>query len=197
MNDYEKNEYDAIQEWQRKEPSVVAKTVGVVLWPLSWTITKIVPPKAIEGCLVAFDKIAEFLTDTEDVLRDASVSNLEELQSKDLRLSDKLANSVHNWAIAAVGIEGGVTGIAGIGGMIFDIPALITMSLRVIHKIGVCYGFEVRTEQDHHFVFGIMAAASSNTLQEKTTAVVLLKQINVLVARNTWKKIAEMAATNK
>ena len=197
MNDYEEKEYVAIQKWQNKEPSVAAKAVGVVLQPLSWAITKIVPPKAIEGCLVAFDKIAEFLTDTEDVLRNAAVNNIEELQTKDLQLSDNLAKKVHNWALATAGVEGGATGSAGIFGMIVDIPALITMSLRVIHKIGVCYGFEVRTEQDHNFVFGILAAASSNTFKEKTTAVVLLKRINVLVAQNTWKKLTEMAATHK
>lgn len=197
MNKYEKNEHEAILEWKKSEPSVVDKAVGFVFTPASWLINKIVPQKAIEGSLVAFDKIAEFFTDTADVLRDGSVDRLEELRSKDLRLSDDLANNVHNWALAVAGAEGGVAGFAGVWGMAVDIPALITMSLRVIHKTGVCYGFEVKTKDDRDFVLGVLSAASANTMKEKATAVALLQKINILVAKTTWKKLAEKAAANK
>lgn len=197
MNEYENSQYGAILEWKKKEPGVVTKAFGYALKPVSWLMTLIVPQKAIEGCLVAFDKIAEFFTDTDDVLRDGSVNNLEELQSKSLQMSDKLAKSVHNWALAIAGVEGGTTGVFGLGGLVVDIPALITMSLRVIHKIGVCYGFEVRTEEDRNFVYGVLSAASANTIQEKTVVVLLLRQLNVLVAKTAWKQIAKVAATQK
>ena len=197
MNNYEKKEHEAILQWKKAEPSVVDKAVGFIFTPAAWLIEKIVPQKAIEGSLVAFDKIAEFLTDTTDVVRDGSVGTLEELRSKDLELSDNLANNVHNWALAVAGAEGGASGLVGIWGMPVDIPALITMSLRVIHKTGVCYGFEVRTKVDRDFVFGVLSAASANTMKEKATAVTLLQRINVLVAKTTWKKLAEKAAANK
>ena len=46
------------------------------------------------------------LTDEDDILRDGGVSYIEELRHKDLRLSDKLADEVHNWAIGTAA-EGG------------------------------------------------------------------------------------------
>lgn len=197
MNKYEQDEYAAVVVWKNAEPSVVDKTIGFLFKPASWLIEKVVPQKAIEGCLIAFDKAADFLTDTRDVIRDGSVTDLKELQSKDLRLSDELANGVHNWALAMAGAEGGATGLAGLPGIIIDIPTLITMCLRVIHKIGVCYGFEVESDTDHSFVFGVLSAASANTMKEKMTAMGLLQKINVMVAKTTWKRLMEKAATSK
>lgn len=191
MNKYEQNEYEAVRDWEQKEPSVVENAVGFVFKPLSWLVEKVVPQKAIEGALVAFDKVAEFLTDTGDVIRDGSVSKVEELQVKGLKLSDELANSVHNWALAIAGTEGAATGATGLPGLIVDVPALITMSLRVIHKIGVCYGFEVRNEVDRNFVLGVLSAASANTMKEKMSALVLLQKINVFVAKTAWNVMAK------
>ena len=197
MNKYEQKEYAAVLDWKQKGPSVADKTVGFVFKPLSWLVDKVVPQKAIEGALIAFDKIAEFLTDTADVVRDGSVANVDELQVKSLKLSDELANSVHNWALTFAGAEGAATGATGLPGLIVDVPALITMSLRVIHKIGVCYGFEVRNETDRNFVLGVLSAAGANTMKEKISALVLLQKINMLVANTAWKKLAAIAAKNK
>lgn len=197
MDDYEQKEFDAIVAWKKEEPSVMSKALGFVFKPASWLVSKVVPPKAIEGCLIALDKIAEFLTDTQDIIRDGAVTKIEELQRKDLRLSDNLANSVHNWALTTAATEGGVAGSAGLPGLAVDIPALITMSLRLIHKIGVCYGFEINSEADRNFVLGVLSAASANSVQEKVTSVALLQKINVIVAQTTWKKIMADAAKNK
>lgn len=197
MNEYEQKEFAAIVAWKNEEPSVMSKAIGVIFKPASWLISKVVPPKAIEGCLIAFDKIAEFLTDTKDIIRDSHVRELVELQNKDLRLSDKLANEVHNWALATAATEGGTSGALGLPGLAVDIPALLTMSLRLIHKIGVCYGFEVATDTDRNFVLGVLSAASANTMSEKTTSMVLLQKINIMVARTTWKKLMTEAAKNK
>lgn len=41
-----------------------------------------------------------------------------------------------------------------------------------------------------------MSAASSNNVQEKAAAITTLWQIEVAIAKNTWKKLAEQA-TNK
>ena len=197
MNQYEQREYESILSWKKEEPSVVTKAIGFVFKPASWLIEKVVPQKAIEGCLIAFDKIAEFLTDTADIVRDGSVSNVEELQTKSLKMSDGLADNVHNWALATAGVEGAVSGSTGLPGIMVDIPALITISLRTVHKIGVCYGFEVKTEADRQRVFWILAAASANTMAEKSSALCSLQKISVYVAKNTWKKIIEDAGKGK
>ena len=197
MTPYEYNEYEQIIKWQNEEPSVVSQTINGVLKPVSWLIGKIVPPKAIQGALTAFDGLAELLTDSNDIKRDGGVDNVEELRIKDLQLSDKLANEVHNWANGIAAVEGAGTGTLGLPGLIADIPSLITMSLRVIHKIGLCYGYDCITQTDKQFVYSILSAAGSNSVKEKAASISNLQAINKIIAGETWKKMAEKATENK
>lgn len=197
MTPYEYNEYEQIIKWQNEEPSVVSQTINGVLKPVSWLIGKIVPPKAIQGALTAFDGLAELLTDLNDIKRDGGVDNVEELRIKDLQLSDKLANEVHNWANGIAAVEGAGTGTLGLPGLIADIPSLITMSLRVIHKIGLCYGYDCITQTDKQFVYSILSAAGSNSVKEKAASISTLQAINKTIAGVTWKKMAEKATENK
>lgn len=197
MNSYEKTQFDQIVEWKNEEPSVVSKVVGFVFKPVTWVVSKVVPQKAIEGALIACNGVAELITDSKDLLRDGDVLEISELQTKELRLSDNLANEVHNWAIGIAGGEGALAGATGIAGLVADVPALITMSFRVIHKIGLCYGFECKSEEDKKFVLAILSTAGANTLTEKATSVALLQKMNVMVAKTTWKTLTEKAMANR
>ena len=194
---YEKSQFGEIVKWQQETPSVVVQAINVAMKPVSWVVSKVIPTKAISGALVAFDGVAQFLTDTKDIKRDGGVKSIEELRHKDLQLSDKMANEVHNWANAVAMAEGGAAGVLGLPGMIADIPALITMSMRVIHKIGLCYGYECNTEAEKKFILGIMSAAGANSVEEKTVAISTLQSMSVAITKTTWKKMAEKAAQNK
>lgn len=197
MNDYEKQQMQAIEEWKAQEPGVVAQAAGFVFKPVAWFVEKVVPQKALEGALTAANKVAEMATDKSDILRDGAVSDIKELQTKDLELSDKLASEVSNWAMGIAAAEGFAAGATGLPGMAVDIPTLITLGLRTIHKIGLCYGFEAKSEEDIMFVYQVMSAAGANTVKEKVAAIAIIKDINVMIAKNTWKKLAEDAAANK
>lgn len=197
MNNYEIEQYRQITNWKEKEPSVVSQAMDTILSPVTWLVNKVIPQKAIEGLLTTCDKVAELVTDTGDIIRDGEVSTIAVLAHKDLKLSDKLADEVHNWAIGVAGVEGAATGATGVIGLVADIPALITMSLRVIHKIGLCYGFECKSESDKKLILAIMSAAGANTIEEKAVSVALLQKMNVIIAKNTWKKIAENGIQNK
>lgn len=194
LNAYEKKQIKDIKAWKAEEPGVVGKAFGIAIEPLAWLIKKVVPEAAIRGALSAANSAAKWMTDTKDVLRDGDVKSAIELRSKNLELSDSLANEVHNWAIGIAVTEGAGTGVFGLPGMAADIPALITLSLRTIHKIGVCYGFEAKTPEDEQCIFGIMAVAGANTLEEKVVAMTTLKSIEIILTKLTWKQISETAA---
>jgi uncharacterized protein (DUF697 family) len=197
LTKYEKKQVAEIREWKLEEPTVVSKALGVVLSPLTWLVEKIIPEAAIRGVLDFSSSAADWLTDTKDILRDAGVSSVAELKDHDLEISDDLANEVHNWAIGIAATEGAATGAAGVFGMAADIPAIIVIALRTIHKIGVCYGFEVKTKQDREFVLAILATSGANDMQEKTAALITLRMIEVAIAKRTWKELAQHAATNQ
>ena len=193
MNPYEKRAVHAISEWKAEEPGVVSKTVGFVLTPLNWLVEQVVPKAAILGVLNLSSQMAEWLSDTDDIKRDGKVTSILKLQTKSLTLSDSLANEVHNWAIGIATAEGAATGFAGLPGLAVDIPAIITLALRTITKIGICYGYIPKTKADKDFILSILSAASSNTMKEKATALLTLRTIEVTIAKQTWKAIAERA----
>jgi hypothetical protein len=190
---YEKQEIEKINEWKNAEPGVVTQAFGTLLKPVSWIVEKVIPEKAIQGLLDGANGVGRFLADTNDIKRDGKVSKIEDLKYKDLQLSDKLANEVHNWAIGIAATEGGITGAFGLPGTAVDVPTIITLALRTIHKIGLCYGFDCTTEDEKKFVLGILAASGANSVEEKTAAILTLKSIQNTIAKQTWKKMAEKA----
>lgn len=191
LTGYEKIQLGEIEKWKTEEPSVVQKTLGKALGffatPANWVINQIVPEKALVGVLEGFNGAARFSADYQDILRDAKVFSLVELQKKDLALSDKLANEVHNWAIGLAITQGALTGATGLLGMAINIPIVTTLALRTIHKIGLCYGFEAITPKEKDLVIGILSAAGANTMAEKNAALFQLKRITVILAKPFWK----------
>ncbi len=198
LTPYEKKQVTEIRKWKEEEPGVVNKVFGLVIEPLAWLVQKVVPQAAIKGALDGSNAAARWFTDTEDIKREAGcLHSVEELQRMDLAISDRLADVVHNWAIGIGTVEGAGTGIIGLPGLAVDVPAIITLALRTIHKIGVCYGFESKTENDNQFVYGVMSASSANSIEEKVAALATLRTIQVTIAKTTWKKMAEKAAQSQ
>lgn len=194
MTAYEKGQLKEIEEYKNMEPGVLQKVAGVLFKPFSWIAQKVIPEKALEGALKCANAAAKAFTDEDDILRDSGVGRIEELRHKDLELSDRLADEVHNWAVGAAAVEGGAAGAGGLAGMAVDIPALITMGFREIHKIGLCYGYKCDSEQMQMMVFQIFSVAGANTMKEKYVALGMLKRMQVILIKETWKQIVKKAA---
>lgn len=197
INVYEAKQFDGIIEWMNEKPRIVSGVISTVTAPFTWAVEKVVRAKLIEGTLAGADNIPEMLTYKDYILRDAKVSEVKELRSKDLALSDKLAKEVRQWADIYAAVENGMIETIIPSGRAFDISAIIIMALRVIHKIGICYGYECNTPDDQKFVLGVMSAAGANTMTEKTAALATITKLNVMVAKTTLKKMIDTAATNK
>lgn len=186
---YEQEQYNSIVEWEQKEPSLVSIAINTVLTPVTSVLTKIVSPKVVEGALLGSYKLAQSLTDSQDIIRDAKVQDISELRTKDLELSDKLADEVRTWAIAAAGTEGAAMGVTGFAGLAVDIPALITLAIRTIHKTALCYGYKNDSDEDFLKVISIVSAASANTLKEKTTSVFVLRGLTTSLTKGFWQRL--------
>ena len=104
---------------------------------------------------------------------------------------------MHNWAISLATVGGGVTCAAGLAGMAVDIPSVIVLALRTIHKVGVCYGYECTDEKDREFALAILAASGANNMADKIAALTTLHTIKVAIAKQTWKTMTQKAASDK
>ena len=191
--DYEKKQIELIKDWEQQVPGVVSKGMGLLAKPAAWLVQKVVPQSAIKAALNAANSAGKKLADESDVLRDGNVRTIEEMRRQSLEKSDQLANEVHNWAIGLATAEGGAAGVTGVAGIAVDIPTVLTLALRTIHKIGLCYGYRADTKEEQDFVLSILSAAGSNSQKEKTEALLALKTIEVVVQKQTWKEIERRA----
>jgi len=194
LSDHENAQVSAIREWKRQEPSVVSKTIGAIFAPIVWLINQIIPKVALQGALDLSDTASKWLAQIGTLKADAGVKDFADLRRAPLQQCDQLADSVHNWAVGLAAAEGGITGFFGLPALVADVPLVISFALRTIHRIGLCYGFEMKTEEDRRFVLGVLAASGANSIEEKVAALAALRAIEVTLAKQTWKKMAEQAA---
>ncbi|MBF0227966.1 MAG: EcsC family protein [Desulfobacterales bacterium] len=192
-NEYEQKQIEAIKSWKSEECGVISKSFGLVTSPVTWLMEKLIPKAAIMSVINHANAAAVWFTDTDDILRESSVSAIYELKKTNLELCDSLANKVHNWAIGIAAVEGSLTGAGGVIGFAADIPAIITLALRTIHKIGLCYGFQSNRNIDIQFILSILSASGANSADERAKALIILKSIELTIAKQAWKEIAEKA----
>ena len=185
LTEYERERFARIQAWKAEPPGVVGQVMDYVTWPVSWLFSKIIPHSVINALLNASDWMGE-LTIAQGVGRVSEDAGLKE--------RDVEADSVQNWAIGYAIAEGGAAGSVGIASLPLDIPAVITLSLRTIRRIGICYGFDDRGEKERQFVLSILAAAGSNSIKEKAGAITTLRTLQTTLAKKSWKLMTEQAA---
>ena len=194
MSTYEKRQLSEIRAYQNQKPSVVTEGLSLLGKPLEILTGLLIPEQVIQAVLNGANATAEFLADEKDIIRDGKVKNIEELRYKSLEISDEMANEVHNWAIALAIAEGGATGMWGAAGMAADIPAILTLALRTIHKIGLCYGYKADTVEDKEFVLSVMSLAGSNSMKEKNQVLLQLKMLEATLRKNALWVIERKAA---
>ena len=107
------------------------------------------------------------------------------------------------WAIGFAGSEGFATGLGGTATMVADVGAVIVLAFRTIHKIAMCYGYEVKSAEDKEFVLNILSVSGANDMKEKKEALLALKSdflqkkiIEEVLMSNLVKKVAKQLGIN-
>ncbi len=91
-------------------------------------------------------------------------------------------------------VEGGAAGVAGLPGMVVDIPALVTLNLRAIGEYATYCGFDVSTQQERLFALNVLGLASSPSDASKTLALAQLIRIGQDVAKQkVWTELEKHA----
>lgn len=194
LTGYEREQLEKIRAWKNERPDMISRVFLPATIPFSFILYHIVPQRVMQGMVDGFDHIAKSLADRDDILAKAGAYGIEELKRKELMVSDRLSDEVAKWAMGGAIIEGAATGMGGFVTISIDIPIIITLALRTAYKIGLCYGFDGRTEDDKNFILGILAASSAGSLQDKLAALLLLKSMETAMFRKVAGTVAERAA---
>lgn len=202
-DEYVEKQLMEIKKWEEQKPSVINNSLNKVFTPMSKFTTKVIPESIVEQAIYHAHDIGQKLANKNDILTKADIDFIEELRHKDLMLSDSLASNVHKWAVGIAGTEGFATGLGGTATMVADVGAVIVLAFRTIHKIAMCYGYEVKTQEDKEFVLNILSVSGANSMKEKKEALLALKSdflqkkiIEELLMSNLVKKVAKQLGIN-
>lgn len=191
MNDYESRQLQRLRKWQQQGPDwgtrLLAKPTGMA----GKVVQKVVPLSALKAALGAFNGVAERLSGEGSILRRAGVENLAAVRAGSLEDCDVLAKGELRRAMGIGGAGGAAFGVFGAAGLVADVPTLLTLTMRTIHRIGLCYGEDI----DRDFAIGIFALVSANTREEKMEAIVTLRRdvegLQQAAARDGLERVAE------
>ena len=180
---YEQTQIDQIRAWRHEPPGVVERAGAIALSPVARLISGLVPSAAIEALLRASDWMAAKTIPTPQTPEEA-----------DLQQLDTATRAIRNWAIAYAGSEGAVAGAVGLASLPVDLPAIVTLSLRTIRRIGATYGYAATGEDERQFIYAVLSVASANSVQQKRVALDTLRGQETRMLAHNWAAIGERAA---
>ena len=195
LNDYEQKQLRQIREWQAESPGWGTRLLAKPGGKVAGAVQAMVPEDALRAALDGVNRVAEKLSDDRSILKRAKLDALTQLREVELQVCDKLMRTEQRRAMAMGGVGGAAFGVAGAAGMVADVPSLIALALRTIHRIGLCYGEDLRKPQHRKLAIGVFALVSANSLEEKQTAVAALRDFGAQsLDEAAWRDGVERAA---
>ncbi len=188
-----------IEQWESRGPGFVLCLSDFLLRPAENAARALVPPrvqeavtKAIQEFLSGLGSAAQLINNEEKVYYRVETAYQE--CGDELKAADTAAKHFWNWNLAYSAGEGGATGLLGLAGLAADIPSLITVSLRLIQQIGICYGNDVRAEQEQEYVMHVLRIGSTANRQAKMESLLVLRPVEQVLLKVSWRKVSETIA---
>ena len=194
MNAYEQKALREIRAWQAEPPGWGARLLAKPGNKLAAAVQVLVPAKALQAALAGADALGRKLSDERSLLKRAGVADLAALRQMPLEHGDRLARSVSLRALALGGATGAVFGIAGAAGLLADVPTLLTLSMRTIHRVGLCYGDKPDVDDRRRLGFAVFALVSANSAGEKVAGLAALRDGHSNVEVAAWRDGIERVA---
>jgi hypothetical protein len=190
---YELAALATITRWRDAKPDWGTRVMSRPGQAAAMAAQKMVPVSALRAALQGLERAAGYVAGRKDVLKVAGVESVAEIAALPLPQCDALARRVTRRGQVLGGAGGAVFGVAGAAGMVADIPALLTLALRTIHRTAYCYGEDWLLPQHRSKVIGVFALASANSLEEKQSAWEALQHGNELLD-SAWRDGVERVA---
>jgi hypothetical protein len=193
---YESEVLQRIRAWEAEPPPPAARMFARAAGPASRAMQNLVPVAVLRGALDAVERSASRLSRRDALLRAAGVDDVAALRDKPLQRCDTLARSVERRGMVMAGGAGALLGVAGKAGLVVDVPALLTLAFRTIHRTGLCYGEDCMQADARALAVAIFALASANTVQEKRAALAAVRthRPGIAVWDAAWRDGVERAA---
>lgn len=176
---------EEIAAWENPRRGVLLRLGDAVFNPAArWTGRMIPRPvqgaatRAIEKTLLLSARVGALGIDAAAIELDRKrrIGRSRALVPK-LRACDGLALKFWRTHCGYAAAQGAATGLAGLPGLVADLPLLISNALRSIRTIGLSYGFSARTPHEHNYILHVLRAGSSAEPAVRAESIAILKQL--------------------
>lgn len=139
--------------------------------------------------------LASNLSSTQWVLDEAGVKSLDELRgdpARSARIGDALAEQNKMIAIT----QGAFSGATGLIGSAIDVPASLTLALRLIYQTGRAYGFELEDDKDQDIVEYIFKEIDLGLVAEKQAVLMGLKALRSMIESQDLQQLQQLLGSD-
>ncbi len=171
-----------IQQWESEKPGFLMSAFDFIYLPAANAARTLIPHgvrqavgKATYEVLLSLNSTTQLLSFHAGIRQKLAAA--EERLGDGLRAADAVAKGCWNRGIAYGAGEGGAAGAIGLFGLAADIPALLTLSLRLIQQVGVCYGYDMSCERESEHALHVLRLGAASTLKAKMEFLLGLKEI--------------------
>jgi hypothetical protein len=175
LTPYEQKVLKELRDWQAEPPGWGARLMAKPGSKVAEAVKVVVPASALRAALKGADRLGRRFADDRSILERAGVADLQALRALPLESLDGLSRTVTRRALALGGATGALFGIAGAAGLVADVPTLLTLAMRTIHRVGLCYGEKPAAGDERRLALGVFALVSANSAEEKALAVGALR----------------------
>ena len=168
--------------YRQAPPSVLPRAVRSVAAPFSALTNRLIPAEVVEAAIRGADWVAAASIRNRTLAHDFS----------EIRACDLAADEVRRWTLGYAVTGGGAAGALGAAGLVFDIPATITLALRTARLTGLAYGFGGDGSREQTYILDILQLAGANSRAERDAALENLAAGRAEFAREDWQRISEM-----
>ncbi|RZA00576.1 MAG: hypothetical protein EOO68_11140, partial [Moraxellaceae bacterium] len=133
--------------------------------------------KASDQVLELLADFASTLSNNEQILQEAGVDSLANLQTDSAR-SSRLAGALSEKNRYIGMAQGAISGATGVVGAAADIPFSMILALRTVYLTGRAYGFELNQPEDRALVFEALSNADLTLITEKQAILLGLRSVS-------------------
>jgi hypothetical protein len=178
---YEARQVKRIGTWQRRRPGLIARTVELVVSPIVYLFRRIIPHHTVENLLHGNLAVARRWAREGRTLRALGVAHHSELADRELLHSDRTVRRIHRRAVWMAAGVGFVAGIFGIFALPVGMAAMLNLSLRTIHRIGLCYGYPAESDAERLFVIYTLSLAGNPTPEHKAASLQAMRKLQAAI----------------
>ncbi len=179
---------EQVREWESRGPTFLNRIEEFLLTPLQQAAEAIIPDEIhdevahrLDHAMKRLHQVGHWLIEPEKIRQQVGAKT--EILGSPFHASDELARTYWSWGLAWAGVEGGLTGAAGWGGFLLDVPTLYTIALRTTQQIAVCYGYDLESEEEQRYSMCLVKAGSAaNSTSRLETMLELKKLEHALIA---------------